>query len=108
MGTPYEGGMFQASLKLSEIFPTEPPEFRFITKMYHPNIYEYGHVCLHILEQPCTSVLTMSSILSSIKNLLRNPNLGSPVNAEAASLYSKNRPEYNRRVKEMVEKDWPS
>ena len=29
-----------------------PPSFRFITDMWHPNIYENGDVCISILHPP--------------------------------------------------------
>lgn len=41
--TYYEGGYFKAHLKFPIDYPYSPPAFRFLTKMWHPNIYEVRH-----------------------------------------------------------------
>ena len=41
-GTPYEGGYFKAHLRFPGNYPFSPPTFRFMTKIWHPNIYENG------------------------------------------------------------------
>lgn len=33
----YEGGFYKAVLKFPHDFPQNPPEMKFITKMWHPN-----------------------------------------------------------------------
>ncbi|XP_039615088.1 ubiquitin-conjugating enzyme E2 R2-like isoform X1 [Polypterus senegalus] len=38
--TLYEGGYFKAHIKFPVDYPYSPPTFRFLTKMWHPNIYE--------------------------------------------------------------------
>uniref|UniRef100_A0A4W5MRB6 UBC core domain-containing protein n=1 Tax=Hucho hucho TaxID=62062 RepID=A0A4W5MRB6_9TELE len=38
--THYEGGYFKAQIKFPIDYPYSPPAFRFLTKMWHPNIYE--------------------------------------------------------------------
>ncbi|KAJ8795186.1 hypothetical protein J1605_018532 [Eschrichtius robustus] len=50
--TYYEGGCFKARLKFPIDYPYSPPAFRFLTKMWHPNIYETGDVCISILHTP--------------------------------------------------------
>uniref|UniRef100_A0A5F9DC74 Cell division cycle 34, ubiqiutin conjugating enzyme n=1 Tax=Oryctolagus cuniculus TaxID=9986 RepID=A0A5F9DC74_RABIT len=42
--TYYEGGYFKARLKFPLNYPYSPPAFRFLTKMWHPNIYESGEL----------------------------------------------------------------
>lgn len=39
--TIYEGGFFKAIMKFPTDFPQNPPEMRFITKMWHPNSKKY-------------------------------------------------------------------
>ena len=36
--TPYQNGIFNLELFLTEKYPMEPPKVRFLTKIYHPNI----------------------------------------------------------------------
>ncbi|KAJ3486403.1 hypothetical protein NLI96_g4261 [Meripilus lineatus] len=50
--TLYEGGFFKARLSFPEDFPLSPPKMRFITQMWHPNIYADGLVCISILHPP--------------------------------------------------------
>ena len=42
--TRYEGGIFTTILKFPGDFPNNPPEMRFETEMWHPNIYPDGRV----------------------------------------------------------------
>ena len=46
--TIFEGGFFKAILTFPEDYPQSPPEMRFITEMFHPNIYKDGKVCISI------------------------------------------------------------
>ena len=50
--TIYEGGFFKAILTFPDDFPQNPPEMKFITEMWHPNIYKDGRVCISILHSP--------------------------------------------------------
>merc|ERR1712039_1170792 len=78
----------------------------FITKMFHPNIYADGSICLDILQNQWSPIYDISAILTSIQSLLTDPNPNSPANSEAAKLWSENRREYNRRVTQIVEESW--
>ncbi|GAU47781.1 hypothetical protein TSUD_193180 [Trifolium subterraneum] len=40
------------------------------------------------------------------RSLLCDPNPNSPANSEAARMFSENKREYNRRVREIVEQSW--
>lgn len=35
--TLYEGGYFQAMMKFPDDYPNSPPQFKFLTEMWHPN-----------------------------------------------------------------------
>mmetsp|Transcript_40019 Transcript_40019/g.54257 ORF Transcript_40019/g.54257 Transcript_40019/m.54257 type:complete len:107 (-) Transcript_40019:288-608(-) len=52
--TLYEGGYFRAQLKFPNDYPNNPPEMKFKSKMWHPNIYSDGKVCISILHAPGT------------------------------------------------------
>ncbi|KAL7153332.1 hypothetical protein ABFS83_04G160900 [Erythranthe nasuta] len=67
-------------------------------------VYEDGRICLDILEDQWTPGLSrIESILVSIQSLLCDANPDSPVKSEVARLFSENKREYNRRVREIVE-----
>eukprot|EP01067_Filipodium_phascolosomae_P001777 Filipodium_phascolosomae@DN2137_c0_g1_i3.p1 len=104
--TPWEGGTFRLKLEFSEEYPNKPPKVRFITKMFHPNIYQDGQICLDILQNQWSPIYNVSAVLTSIQSLLCDPNPNSPANQEAAKLYVDDRREYNRKVKQIVEESW--
>jgi len=51
-GTLFEGGFFKAIMEFPKDFPNMPPKMTFVTKMWHPNIYPDGRVCISILHPP--------------------------------------------------------
>jgi len=104
--TPWEGGTFKLVLEFTEDYPNKAPSVRFLTKMFHPNIYNDGQICLDILQNQWSPIYDISAILTSIQSLLCDPNPASPANSEASRLYNENRREYNRRVREIVEQSW--
>ena len=101
--TEWEGGVFRLILEFSEDYPNKPPKVKFLTKMFHPNIYNDGSICLDILQNMWSPVYDISSILTSVQSLLCDPNTKSPANNEAAELFQRNYKEYVQRVKEIVE-----
>jgi ubiquitin-conjugating enzyme E2 A len=92
--TEWEGGIFKLIMEFSEDYPNKPPKVKFLTKMFHPNIYNDGSICLDILQNMWSPVYDISSILTSIQSLLCDPNTKSPANNEAAEMYQKNYKEY--------------
>merc|ERR1712223_1459128 len=104
--TPFEDGTFKLQIEFSEEYPNKPPRVKFISKMFHPNVYADGSICLDILQNRWSPTYDVSSILTSIQSLLDEPNPNSPANAEAAQLFQENRREYERRVQDIVEKSW--
>lgn len=69
-------------------------------------VYNDGKICLDILQNQWSPIYDISAILTSIQSLLSDPNPASPANAEASQLYDRDRREYNKRVREVVEQSW--
>ena len=65
--TSWEGGVFKLTLVFSEEYPTKPPQVRFLTKMFHPNIYTDGQICLDILQNQWSPIFDIGLILTSIQ-----------------------------------------
>ncbi|WMV17449.1 hypothetical protein MTR67_010834 [Solanum verrucosum] len=104
--TPWDGGTFKLTLQFSEDYPNKPPTVRFVSRMFHPNIYADGSICLDILQNQWSPIYDVAAILTSIQSLLCDPNPNSPANSEAARMFSENKREYNRKVREIVEQSW--
>ena len=92
-GTPFEDGTFKLALIFTEEYPNNPPKVKFDSKMFHPNVYPYGGICLDILQNRWTPAYNVSAILISIQSLLNDPNTNSPANVIAAQLYREDRRE---------------
>ena len=101
--TPYAGGKFNLELTFPMDYPFKPPQVKMITKCYHPNIRD-THICVDILQSAWSPALGVTQILLSLSSLLSDPNPSSPLNAEAAQLFVKNRKAYDATVRDWVQK----
>eukprot|EP00002_Diphylleia_rotans_P025945 TRINITY_DN514_c0_g3_i6.p1 TRINITY_DN514_c0_g3~~TRINITY_DN514_c0_g3_i6.p1 ORF type:complete len:157 (-),score=21.63 TRINITY_DN514_c0_g3_i6:155-625(-) len=97
--TPWEGGIYSLRLSFSEQYPSKPPKVRFISDMYHPNVYADGTLCLDIIQDNWSPIYSVSSILTSIQSLLSDPNPASPANPDAGQCYLNDREKYNKLVR---------
>jgi ubiquitin-protein ligase len=84
----YEEGINLISINLSDKYPLKAPHMKFVNKIYHPNIGSDGSICLDILKDKWAPVYSLRTILMSIISLLSDPNPDSPLNGEAARLYT--------------------
>ncbi|GMM50458.1 E2 ubiquitin-conjugating protein [Starmerella bacillaris] len=107
-GTPFEDGTFRLVLQFDEQYPTKPPAVKFVSEMFHPNVYQNGDLCLDILQNRWSPTFDVSTILTSIQSLLNDPNTASPANGEASNMYKDHLNLYCKRVRETVEKSWTS
>ncbi|GMM28804.1 E2 ubiquitin-conjugating protein [Martiniozyma asiatica (nom. inval.)] len=104
--TPFEDGTFRLRLTFDEQYPNKPPQVKFISEMFHPNVYASGELCLDILQNRWSPTYDVASILTSVQSLLNDPNVSSPANVEAANLWKDHRSQYIKRVRMTVEKSW--
>ncbi|KAL0864513.1 hypothetical protein Bca101_043631 [Brassica carinata] len=98
--TVFEGTEYRLSLSFSNDYPFKPPKIKFHTTCFHPNVDVYGNICLDILQDKWSSAYDVRTILLSIQSLLGEPNISSPLNTQAAQLWS-NQEEYRKMVEKL-------
>ncbi|XP_030473048.2 uncharacterized protein LOC115690726 [Syzygium oleosum] len=96
-GTVYEGLSYKLSLRFPLEYPFKPPQVKFETLCFHPNVDQFGNICLDILQDKWSSAYDCRTILLSIQSLLGEPNLDSPLNSCAAALWN-NKEDYRKMV----------
>ncbi|KAI4847017.1 hypothetical protein E4T44_04741 [Aureobasidium sp. EXF-8845] len=114
-GTPYEGGIFPAELKFPKDYPLMPPTMKFLSDIWHPNVYPNGVVCISILHPPgddpnhyehaserWSPIQSVEKILISVMSMLAEPNDESPANVDAARMWRERRAEFEKKVRQDV------
>jgi ubiquitin-conjugating enzyme E2 R len=104
-------------MTFTEEYPYQPPTFRFLIPIYHPNIYPDGKLCISILHTPGEDITSgeqaserwsplqgVESVLRSVLLLLDDPEINSPANVDAGVMYRDKRDVYNAKARETVVK----
>ncbi|XP_037094766.1 ubiquitin-conjugating enzyme E2 C-like isoform X2 [Pollicipes pollicipes] len=86
--TVYEGLEFKLRLDFSNNYPFSAPVVRFTSPCFHPNVDTQGNICLDILKEKWSASYDVRALLLSIQSLLGEPNNNSPLNVQAADMWS--------------------
>ncbi|KAJ2803124.1 ubiquitin conjugating enzyme Ubc7/UbcP3 [Coemansia helicoidea] len=113
--TPFEGGLFTATLSFPKDYPLNPPSMKFTSPMFHPNVYQNGVVCISILHPPgddpnhyessserWSPVQSVEKILLSVLSMIAEPNDESGANIDASKMWREDRKQYDRIVANIV------
>ena len=109
--SPYDGGIYNGLIKFPENYPHKPPSVTFTSKLFHPNVYPDGKLCISILHEGADTtnyeheserwrpVHNVHTIFISIISLLNDSNPDSAANIDAAKLFRENKKEYFLKIK---------
>jgi ubiquitin-conjugating enzyme (huntingtin interacting protein 2) len=99
-GTPYEGGVFEIDIRIPKSYPFTPPNCKFSTKIWHPNISsQTGVICLDILKEQWAAAITIGSVLLSIQTFLSSPEPNDPQDAIVANQFLTQRDLWHKTAK---------
>ncbi|KAL0699476.1 hypothetical protein Bca4012_055598 [Brassica carinata] len=106
--TVYANGIFEVKIQIPERYPFQPPIVSFATPIYHPNIDNSGRICLDILNLPPKGAwqpsLNISTVLTSIRLLLTEPNPDDGLMCDVSREYKYNKQAFDYKAREMTEK----
>ena len=110
--TPWDGGLYKLRMIFKEDYPSSPPKCKFEPPLFHPNVYPSGTVCLSLLDEdkdwrPAITIKQVKKtfiyraylfiyflnfnknkkILLGTQELLNEPNIKDPAQAEAYTTF---------------------
>ncbi|KAJ3222505.1 citrate synthase [Chytriomyces hyalinus] len=129
--TPYEGGVFEVDIEITTEYPFKPPKMKFITKVYHPKFVHpipigplhqslimfilclvlailvsalklEVPICLDILKDQWSPVLTLKTALISLQSLMSDPAADNPQDAQVARHYLSDRKGFDDTAREWT------
>ena len=68
--TVYEGLEYKLEMKFPADYPYSAPTVKFVTPCFHPNVDQYGNICLDILKDKWSAAYSVQTILVSLQSLL--------------------------------------
>eukprot|EP00811_Abedinium_folium_P005921 NODE_15449_length_1049_cov_7.947939.p1 GENE.NODE_15449_length_1049_cov_7.947939~~NODE_15449_length_1049_cov_7.947939.p1 ORF type:complete len:172 (-),score=36.47 NODE_15449_length_1049_cov_7.947939:516-1031(-) len=107
--TCWDGGVWRFDLRFPPDYPVSPPTARFVTEIFHPNVYPDGRICLSIFHSSAWSPqYDVHAILLAVQCLLTapdtTPTAEGSANPHAEELYTRDTPAYYAHVKELTER----
>lgn len=102
MNSAYMGGVFRVAVHLPADYPMSPPQLKFLTRIWHPNISMDGAICLDTLQLQWSPLLTLEKTLLSVVSLLTDPNPDHGLNSDALALYNDNPRAFDAKVRNYI------
>jgi ubiquitin-conjugating enzyme E2 D/E len=103
-GTPYEGGNFQLSIAVPDNYPFKPPEVKFTTRIYHPNVKsDDGSICADVYQTNWAPTLNIRYVIDTVLSIMLQPNADHAVEPEIAQLMLADEGAYLARAREWTQ-----
>lgn len=99
----YYGHTYRVEVNIPANYPLQHPKCVFTSHIFHPNINaDNGKICLNIINDESnewSAVMGLTSIAYGLQSLINGPNLDSPLNLDAGSIF---RHQDMRAAKSMI------
>jgi len=84
------GGKYSFKFEIPDNYPHKAPKVTCLEKIYHPNIDVNGPICLNLLKNDWSAVLTVQQVVHGLLFLFLEPNGADPLNLSAAKVLREN------------------
>lgn len=114
--TVFEGGIFRLKMNFPTDYPYSPPSLQFVSKFWHPNVYENGKVCISILHPPGNDPMSgerpeerwnptqsPTTILLSVQSMIADPNISSPANVDASVEWRNDKASFAKKIRQLID-----
>lgn len=101
--TPYAGGTFVIDFDFPAQYPFKPPEIKFLTKLYHPNVKtDTGEICSDLIGENWGPTLNVRHCAGVLYSALENPDGEHALEGDIAQLMREKPAEFERRAREWT------
>ncbi|CAF1409934.1 unnamed protein product [Adineta steineri] len=102
----YKERAYQIEMKLTRTFPLDPPDVRFLTPIYHPNVAKDGKFCHELLKKTCqwTPATSLVDVVKAVVHQIDHPDLDYSSSYELGRQYKEDPAEFKRKATEYVTK----
>ncbi|KAH0473147.1 MAG: hypothetical protein KVP17_002275 [Porospora cf. gigantea B] len=98
----WAGCSYMFSFEIPMGYPFSTPKVKCQTKIWHPNIDIQGNICLNILRDAWTPVMSFDAIIFGLILLMDDPNPQDPLNHDAAAMLRNDPNEFKMVVKSTL------
>lgn len=85
--SPYQDYLFTLQIDVTQEYPLVPPNIKFITRIFHPNIhFASGEICIDILKARWSPAWSLQAACRAIMSMLAEPVADSPLNCDAGNM----------------------
>lgn len=85
--SPFQDYLFTLQIDVPPEYPLVPPNIKFLTRIFHPNIHFItGEICLDILKARWSPAWTLQAACRAIMSMLAEPVPDSPLNCDAGNI----------------------